>query len=586
MIIEYQDGIENWDIPYFTGMSSVKMPVLTTTGKNLFELPQSDKMLKGSIGKYIKLNLKPNTNYTYNSILDKKGNTAEFDFYGWISNDTNSNFTGYEVFHWKLNKTFSKTFNTGNDEWYFHVYGEQKGDDYRNYLINFQLEEGSVATAYEPYKTNILSTPSDLELRGIGDVKDTLDCLTGELTQRIGEVVLNGSENWVYEPSYTNDNVYGCYIGLHLLPQKPKPNNFNFANNMFPNITNSSYQSEGFATNPGVLSLRIAKDKLESADLSGFKKYLQNNPVILQYPLESESIKTVDLSPGVLSLRIAKDKLESADLSGFKKYLQNNPVILQYPLESESIKTVDLSSSGNWEKVVLDGSEDWGADGNLYCFCRNLQINSTCAFTDSIPVLPTKTYSLPSHASFSGSRYFTVLIDGILNDPAKLKQYLRQNPLTVWYQTTTTQDNSIREMLSFANGHLQVSSEAENSLLPSVQYEIPTKNSYHMDLMKTNTLYTMKAKTVSGTFTIDGSEAENSLLPSVQYEIPTKNSYHMDLMKTNTLYTMKAKTVSGTFTIDGTSYNVNANGTFTSPSSMTDKLLCKWYFYFSIFHDR
>ena len=35
MIIEYQEGMENWDIPYFEGMQSVKMPVLTTTGKNL-----------------------------------------------------------------------------------------------------------------------------------------------------------------------------------------------------------------------------------------------------------------------------------------------------------------------------------------------------------------------------------------------------------------------------------------------------------------------------------------------------------------------------------------------------------------------
>ena len=34
MLIEYQEGMENWDIPYFEGMQSVKMPVLTTTGKN------------------------------------------------------------------------------------------------------------------------------------------------------------------------------------------------------------------------------------------------------------------------------------------------------------------------------------------------------------------------------------------------------------------------------------------------------------------------------------------------------------------------------------------------------------------------
>ena len=37
MIFEYQDGMENWDIPYFEGMQSVKMPVLTTIGKYLFD---------------------------------------------------------------------------------------------------------------------------------------------------------------------------------------------------------------------------------------------------------------------------------------------------------------------------------------------------------------------------------------------------------------------------------------------------------------------------------------------------------------------------------------------------------------------
>ena len=37
MIIEYQEGMENWDIPYFEGMASVKAPVLRTVGKNLFD---------------------------------------------------------------------------------------------------------------------------------------------------------------------------------------------------------------------------------------------------------------------------------------------------------------------------------------------------------------------------------------------------------------------------------------------------------------------------------------------------------------------------------------------------------------------
>ena len=31
LLCEYQDGMENWDIPYFEGMQSVKLPVLTTS---------------------------------------------------------------------------------------------------------------------------------------------------------------------------------------------------------------------------------------------------------------------------------------------------------------------------------------------------------------------------------------------------------------------------------------------------------------------------------------------------------------------------------------------------------------------------
>ena len=34
MIIEYQQGMENWDIPYFEGMQSVKLPVLTTSNED------------------------------------------------------------------------------------------------------------------------------------------------------------------------------------------------------------------------------------------------------------------------------------------------------------------------------------------------------------------------------------------------------------------------------------------------------------------------------------------------------------------------------------------------------------------------
>ena len=67
-----------------------------------------------------------------------------------------------------------------------------------NVTLYLQLEKGSVATEYEPYK----STTATLDLQDnfiakIRDVKDELDVVTGKLTKRIGKVVLNGSEEYV-----------------------------------------------------------------------------------------------------------------------------------------------------------------------------------------------------------------------------------------------------------------------------------------------------------------------------------------------------------------------------------------------------
>ena len=63
-------------------------------------------------------------------------------------------------------------------------------------INSIQIEQGTQATSYEPFKSNILSTLDDVVLRGIEDVKDELDCLTGKVTERIGEIVLDGSESW------------------------------------------------------------------------------------------------------------------------------------------------------------------------------------------------------------------------------------------------------------------------------------------------------------------------------------------------------------------------------------------------------
>ena len=62
------------------------------------------------------------------------------------------------------------------------------------------------------------------------------------------------------------------------------------------------------------------------------------------------------------------------------------------------------------------------------------------------------------------------------------------------------------------------------------------------------------------------------LLPSVNYEVSTNNSYYLDIVKTNTQYTSKGSSDSNA-TIDGNIIPLSANGTFTTPSTITNNLM-------------
>ena len=508
IIIEYQEGMENWDIPYFEGMQSVKMPVLKTVGKNLFNLENSKMNEKSSYDMKFNIygywtyivKLKPNTTYTISrKNTDGYGKgfmfriNTKFDYIDapWIvaSHSQNEN-------------RQQKTVTTGTDG-YLYFFVNNNLEKINNLLIlcdYIQVEEGSTATPYEPFKSNILSTSEEVVLRGIGDVRDELDLVTGEVTERIDEVVLDGSERW--SEWRVSETSYGFALRDYKIDFKPR-------------------------------TIPIC-DILPSINYVDAQSQTVDKGIAL-YTAGSESS---------YSFFIRLPKTECTGLEDFKTKIQQNPITVQYQLATESIKTVDLSSSGNWEKVVLDGSdnENWGkyssglqdSDKTKVYYMR---VDNLVANWSSVVGLVTNS---TKYAPITGNRIWNSDNIGITNDSAQIivrcdvrdgetvdrwKQYLQQNPITVWYQTTVSQENSIREMLSFANGHVQLSS------------------------------------------------AEGSLIPSLNYETPTSNSYQLDLAKTNTKYTMKSSSANGNFTIDGTQYNFNTNGTFTTPSTMNNKLM-------------
>lgn len=475
---------------YFEGMQSVKLPVLSTVGKNLLD-PSSVELVVE--------NDNSAQTVTYNSVTDTyeflcpksfnqmkimlknlyKVTSAEQVY---VSGTCESGGEAHEI---------SRRISVNEDKISIEIIHNWSPITKANLKIMITDDNKAITTAYEPFKSNILTVNEEVELRGIGGVKDELNCLTGEVTQNIYQITLTGDESgygYSTAPSVDTDfhgtlNIGGANLPLNKKLVAPISNRFQGAlygaNKTWQCCIGGSYALHFF----------IPKTELETSDINGFKNWVK------------------------------------------QQYLSGNPIKVAYILEEKSIKTVDLSSSGNWEKVVLDGSERWmphSDNGSHVEFKFPNEINnvhsSRTGFSNKFPVSSGGLYERIAIAN--GTTYITVKSTKA-KTVEQLQLWLSQNPITVWYQTTSHKDSTqVKQPIFFKDGHVQLS---------------------------------------SGT--------DNSLIPTLDYQAKTSNSYVMDLMKTNTKYTMKAKSASGTFTIDGTSYGTGTNGTFTTPSSMTNKLL-------------
>ena len=155
------------------------------------------------------------------------------------------------------------------------------------YFKELQVEGSTEPTSYEPYKSNILSTPSDLELRGIGDVQDTLDLLTGELKENFVAISCNGTEDW--RGDSTIDNIRLAYI----LPSIREKSGGKVICDKLPTIANNSKSVGVRLSTSGGLYVQI------DASLGiSVKEWLTSNEINIIYEKRDELkvVKTVGLS--------------------------------------------------------------------------------------------------------------------------------------------------------------------------------------------------------------------------------------------------------------------------------------------------
>lgn len=248
---------------------------------------------------YIKA--KPNTQYTISGVQTANNAVYQCAF------DENMNFINY------VGKYNNYTFTTPANTEYLGI--SINGTE-RN---TFQIEEGSTATSYEPYKEKYITLPlNDNEIAGIGTYKDVYivdkngHCY---LNKKIGKVVLNGSEGWADRPNYTYSDRF--VLNTTTIPKLTGVyglcNYFKTMNNItdtFPYlILNNGQQITVNFTTKGTTTL------------AQFKTWLNTHNTLIYYPTLTENLIDLNYTVDMKIFKGANNITNSEEAYMVIKYL-------------------------------------------------------------------------------------------------------------------------------------------------------------------------------------------------------------------------------------------------------------------------
>lgn len=185
---------------------SVKMPVITTRGVNLFSFNMIEDLLLSinfvssftpnslslqGYGRFssftFTLQLESNAKYNIGCHFNKV--VGKIDITERVVQIENSANGRVRIQTNKNDVDVSGIFTTPDDGIVkITIYGTSEGkQEFKTEITNFYINKYEDGSAFEPYKSNILTVNEDVTLRSNGDICDELNLLTGQLTQRIDE---------------------------------------------------------------------------------------------------------------------------------------------------------------------------------------------------------------------------------------------------------------------------------------------------------------------------------------------------------------------------------------------------------------
>ena len=456
--------------------------------------------------------------------------------------------------------------------------------------VELRMYEGEVDYGYlgrveNPKVVIERSTVSytDLKLRSLPNgVKDTINVVTGEYIQRVGEVVLNGSEDWILS---AHDNSTLFYTPLNNLVRKVDYLNSMNCDKLVVHIDSEDLYAPALPN--GISGYSDWREQypnenwiyIKYADSEGYveklKQWLKENPVTVQYEL-AEPI-TTKLDPQTLlaytdgTINLSSDTgflptthytVPSTNTFHLPSMKTGTRYTLKYPSASGSITIGDITYKISSDSML---------------FTTPLKINgdtSAIIFSDANPenvILLEGAYNKREVPFFTG-------VKSVKNPNITIIDQLST-------ESTTYNCETEIELRGLPNGVADKLDIIKGKLTTNVgirPYQEGDENLPNIWTDGYETVYALSSPVVKNVIIDRPTVTTNSLIelssdyliPQLNYRAPSSNNFPLDLLQPNTTYTLYADTLtSGSYTLGGTKTGIYSQPHTITLGDMTDNLL-------------
>ena len=346
-VFEWDDSLRSVDLQslgYFSGTKYVSARALETEGKNLYPhgdinfTPTDDKVdnwydAKGTMYMYGDVAQKSKSRF----LLKKGTYTIRF---GTLSNiDAFQLIDDKEALHGKIQSIATPTTFTLKQDTYCTLRLKATSKNVATTVTGIQIERGETATTYETYQSSYYK-PRETEeiiLRSLPNgVCDTFNLQTGELVQRIGEIILDENESWSQDitasESTPNTNIFYTTKHEEFKPLATAQRESGLLCDKMKVIASLfSLDVVGVMTNLDPRAyIRLPKNV--APDVTSLKTYLQSNPMTVQY----------ELAEPIITKLQTYDRIYSGQTNGLMS-MGNNLSALTYYSNNYYLKVGNLS---------------------------------------------------------------------------------------------------------------------------------------------------------------------------------------------------------------------------------------------------